>query len=137
VFGGQVSADRKTALSDETTAANPDVILLPGMAGIPVLIVDQVQQALGGEQVIPGQAPTYDAARRAIVLSLFAPLQVTVTAYWITELIPPDPKSASQILADDRLTAGEHTFRLPEHANPDAAFASVRAGDARWSFRLA
>ena len=136
VFGGQVSPDRKTALTDEITAGNPDVIFLQGLAGIPGLITDQVQQALGGEHVIPGQAPTYDAARKAIVLSLFAPLDVSVTAYWITELIPPDPKSDSQILVDDRLAAGEHTFTLPDYANPDAAFATVRAGNARWSFRL-
>lgn len=136
VFGGQVPPDRKAALAEEIGAANPRVIVVQGLAGIPGLIADQVRQALAGEHPIPGQAPIFDPARRAIVLNLFAPLDVTVTAYWLTALIPPDPKSDSQVLVDDRLPAGEHTFTLPDHANPDAAFASVRAGDARWSFRL-
>ena len=136
VFGGQVPPDSKTALTEEISATNPQVIFIQGLAGIPGLIADQVQQALGGEHLIPGQAPMFDATRRAIVLGLFAPLDVTVTAYWITAMIPPDPKSDSQVLFEDRLPAGEHTFALPDHANLDAAFTTVRAGDARWSFRL-
>jgi hypothetical protein len=136
VLGGQVPPDRKAALADEISAANPQVIFVQGLAGIPGLIADQVQQALAGEHQIPGQAPTFDATRKAIMLSLFAPLDVTVTAYWITEMIPPDPKSNSKVLFDDRLPAGEHTFALPVQANLDAAFASVRAANAHWSFRL-
>ena len=136
VFGGQVPPDRKAALAKEITAANPQVIVVQGLAGIPGLIADQVEQALAGEQLIPGQTPTFDATQRAIVLSLFAPLAVRVTAYWVTAMMPPDPKSDSELLFDDRLPAGEHTFALPDHANRDAAFATVRAGDARWSFRL-
>jgi hypothetical protein len=137
VFGGQVPPDRKAELRTEVTAANPQVMFVQGLAGIPGLIADQVQQALGGEHLIPGQAPMFDATRRAIVLSLFAPLDVAVTAYWVTEVIPPDPKSDSRVLFDNRLPAGEHTFALPDDVNLDAAFATVRAGDARWSFRLA
>lgn len=136
VFGGQVPPDRKAALTDEISATNPQVILIQGLAGIPGLIADQVQQALVGEHLIPGQTPTFDATRRAIMLSLFAPLDVTVTAYWITETIAPDPKSDSKVLFDDRLPAGEHTFMLPDNANLSAAFATVRAADAHWSFRL-
>jgi hypothetical protein len=136
VFGGQVPPDRKATLAEEISAMNPQVIFVQGLAGIPGVIADQVQQALGGEHLIPGQAPMFDATRRAIVLGLFAPLDVTVTAYWITAMIPPDPKSDSQVLFDDRLPAGEHTFALPDDVNVDAAFATVRAGDARWSFRL-
>jgi hypothetical protein len=135
-FGGQVPPDRKAALAEELSAAHPQVIFVQGLAGIPGLIADQVQQALAGEHPIPGQAPSYDATRRTIVLNLFAPLDVTVTAYWITAMIPPDPTSDSRVLSDSRLPAGEHTFALPDQANLDAAFATVRAGDARWSFRL-
>jgi hypothetical protein len=137
VFGGQVPPDRKAALTDEISTANPQVIVVQGLAGIPGLIADQVQQALAGEHLIPGQTPTFDAARRAIVLSLFAPLEVSVIAYWITETMPPGPKSDSRVLFDDGLPAGEHTFALPDNANLDAAFATVRAADALWSFRLA
>ena len=136
VFGGQVPPDRKTELKEQISAINPQVTFVQGLAGIPGLIADQVRQSLDGEQLIPGQAPTYDAARRAIVLSLFAPLDVNVTAYWITETVPPDPKSDSRVLFDDRLPAGEHAFALPDDINLDAAFATVRAPNARWSFRL-
>jgi hypothetical protein len=137
VFGGQVPPDRKSELTKEISATNPQAISVQGLAGIPGLIADQVQQALGSEHLIPGQAPTFDTNRRAIVLSLFAPLAVSVTAYWVTEVIPPDPKSESRVLFDNPLPAGEHAFALPDDVNLDAAFTTVRAGDAAWSFRLA
>jgi hypothetical protein len=136
IFGGQVPPDRKADLTEELSSANPQVIFAQGLAGIPGLIADQVQQALSGEPLIPGQAPAFDATQQAIMLTLFAPLHVTVTAYWVTALTPPDPKSDFEVLFDDRLPAGDHMFALPARANLEAAFATVRAGDARWSFRL-
>jgi hypothetical protein len=137
VFGGQVRPDRKAELHEEIAAVNTQTMFVQGLAGIPGLIIDQVQQAIDGEHPIPGQAPTFDASRRAIMVTLFAPLDVRVTAYWATEMVPPDPKSDSCVLFDDRLPAGQHSFPLPNAVNLDAAFATVRAADAHWSFRLA
>jgi hypothetical protein len=136
VFGGQVTPDQKAAMRSALAAVNPDLEFVQGLAGIPGLIVDQVDAAITGETLIPGQAPVYDAAERTIKLVLFAPLEIKVTVYWVTELVPPNPKSTSVVLADATLRPGEHTVAIPESVVLDAAFATVRAGDARWSFRL-
>jgi len=137
VFGGQVAPAKKDEMREEISAANHAVKFIQGLSGIPGLIVDQVAGALTGEQVIPGQAPIYEAARKTIALSLYASLDVMVTIYWITEMIPPDPKSDSLVLHDGPLPAGDHAFELPHTVSLDAAaFATVRAGTAIWSFRL-
>lgn len=137
VFGGQVPPARKTEMRDQISAVNPTVKFAQGLSGIPGLIADQVTGALAGEQLVSGQAPVYDGPTKTIVLSLYAPLDVTVTAYWITELIPPDPKSDSLVLHDGPLPIGEHRFLIPDRVSLDAAaFATVRAGAAIWSFRL-
>src|SRR4051794_37121302 len=108
VFGGQVTPDQKAGMRSALAAVNPDLEFLQGLAGIPGLIVDQVDAAVAGETSLPGQAPVYDAAARTIKLVLFAPLQIKVTVYWITELVPPNPKSTSAVLTDAALTPGEH-----------------------------
>src|SRR4051812_3116466 len=85
VFGGQVAPDQKAEMRDALSAVNPRLEFLQGLAGIPGLIVDQVDASVAGEALIPGQAPVYDADKRTIGLVLFAPLEVKVTVYWITE----------------------------------------------------
>jgi hypothetical protein len=137
VFGGQVAPAKKGEMREQISAVNPAVEFIQGLSGIPGLIADQVTGALAGEQLIPGQTPFYDAATRTIALSLYAPLDVSVTAYWITELIPPDPKSDSLVLHEGPLPAGDHAFKIPDTVSLDmAAFASIRAGAGIWSFRL-
>ena len=60
-----------------------------------------------------------------------------MTAYWITALVPPDPNSDSLVLHDGPLPAGDHAFEIPDAVSFDAAaFATLRAGAAIWSFRL-
>lgn len=135
VLGGQIPPHQKAEMRDALLAANPKLVILQGLSGIPGLLVDQIEAA-GSDEAIPGQAPVYHSDDRAIELVLFAPLEVKVTAYWITELVPPDPKSASAVLVDDALPPGEHRFRLPDSVALDTAFATVRAGRASWSFRL-
>lgn len=136
VFGGQVPPDTRVEIRQQIEALNDRTVFVQGLAGIPGLIAEQVQQALDGERTIPGQAPVYDPTRVAILLSLFAPLEVTVTAYWITSLTGPEPESESRVLFDGSSAAGDHAFAIPDDVALDAAFATVRAGDARWSFRL-
>jgi hypothetical protein len=136
VFGGQVAPDQKAEIREALVAVNPGLEFLQGLAGIPGLIVDQVEAAAADETVIPGQAPSYEAEKREIGLSLFAPLEVKVTAYWATALVPPDPKSDSAVLHEGRLPAGEHRFPIPDSVELNAAFATVLAGGASWSFRL-
>lgn len=137
VFGGQVAPAEKAEMREEISAVNHDVKFVQGLSGIPGLIVDQVAGALAGEQPISGQAPFYEAATKTIALTLYASLDVSVTVYWITEMIPPDPKSDSLVLHDGPLPAGDHAFEVPDTVSLDAAaFATVRAGAAIWSFRL-
>lgn len=136
VFGGQVAPHQKAEMRDALLAANPRLAFLQGLSGIPGLIVDQIEASGTAGVPIPGQAPVYAAERRAIELVLFAPLEVKVTVYWITELVPPDPKSESAVLVDGTLASGDHRFRLPDAVKLDAAFATVLAGGAAWSFRL-
>lgn len=137
VFGGQVPPAEKAEMRQEISELNPAVEFVQGLSGIPGLIVDQVTAALAGEQLIPGQAPFYEPATKTIALSLYASLEVRVTVYWITELIPPDPKSDSLVLHEGLLPAGDHAFKIPDTVSLDtAAFATVQAGEASWSFRL-
>jgi hypothetical protein len=136
IFGGQVAPDQKSEIREALVAVNADIKFLQGLAGIPGLIVDQVDAAAAGEVLIPGQAPSYDVGKRVIGLSLFAPLEVKVTAYWATALVPPDPKSDFALLHEGQLPAGEHRFPIPDAVALNAAFATVRAGGASWSFRL-
>ncbi len=137
VFGGQVAPAKKAEMREQISAVNPAVKFVQGLSGIPGLIADQVTGALGGEQLIAGQAPSYEAATKSIALCLYTSLEVRVTVYWITELIPPDPKSDSLVLHEGPLPAGDHAFEIPDTVSFDAAaFATVHAGAAIWSFRL-
>jgi hypothetical protein len=136
VLGGQVPPAKKDEIRATILARNPNVEFLQGLAGIPGLIVDQVEAALAGEVLIAGQTPTYDASGQAIALSLYASLDVTVTVYW-AKFVPPEPISHSSVLFEGSLPAGDHRFGVPDTVGLDAAFATVRAGDGRWSFRLA
>ena len=136
VLGGQVPPDKKAEIQEQISAVNDGAIFVQGLSGIPGLIADQVAIAFAGEQLFPGQTPRYDAATNTIALALYAPVDVEVTVYWITALIPPDPKSASLELQRGRLLAGDHAFAVPDTVSLDAAFATVRAGAAAWSFRL-
>jgi hypothetical protein len=136
VFGGQVPPDTRVEIRQQIEALNDRTVFVQGLAGIPGLIAEQVQQALDGERTIPGQAPVYDPTRVAILLSLVAPLEATVTAYWITSLTGPEPESESRVLFDGSSAAGDQAFAIPDDVALDAAFATVRVGDARWSFRL-
>jgi hypothetical protein len=61
---------------------------------------------------------------------LTGPADVKVTIWWQSSFVPPDPKSDSLLLLDDRLPAGDHAFRLPDLVPPTAAFATVKRGAA-------
>jgi hypothetical protein len=137
VFGGQVPADRKTELTEEIGAINPRVIFVQGLAGIPGLIVNQVQGAFMAEHQDPTRAPTYTPEERSIQLTLPDPADVNVTVWWQTSFVPPDPKSDSLVLVDDRLAGGDHTVPVPDHVSPKAAFATVQVDAAIYAFRIA
>jgi hypothetical protein len=137
VFGGQVPPDRKAELKDELAAINPQIIFVQGLAGIPGLIVNQVQGAFTRHEQDPTGAPTYTPADRSIRLTLTEPATVKVTAWWQTPFVPPHPKSDSLLLLEDRLAAGDHAVSVPDLVPPKAAFASVQIDKAIYAFTIA
>jgi hypothetical protein len=136
LFGGQVPPDRKAELTEEIGAINPRVIFVQGLAGIPGLIVNQVQGAFAANQQDHARAPTYTPDDRSIQLTLADPADVTVTLWWQTSFVPPDPKSDSLLLVDGRLAAGDHTIPVPDRVPPKAAFATVKTDAAIYAFSL-
>jgi hypothetical protein len=137
VFGGQVPTDRKAELREEIRAINPGVIFVQGLAGIPGLIINQVQGAFASDRQDPTGAPAYAPRERSIRLTLAGPANVKVTAWWQTSFVPPDPKSDSLVLLDGRLADGDYTVPLPDHVPPKAAFATVNIDAAIYAFSIA
>ena len=146
-LGGQVPPDRKAEIRAQIGAINPRTIFLESLAGIPGLIASQVQQAFTVGHRDPARAPGYTPGDRCIQLSLQAPAAVKVILWWRTALIPPDPKSDSLVLFDDRLPPGDHAIPVPSHIPPQAAtptgphpapwFATVQIGPAIYNLSIA
>jgi hypothetical protein len=135
VFGGQVPPDRKAELREEIEAVNPQVIFVQGLAGIPGLIIDQVQGAFTVNR--QGRAPTHTPDDRSIRLTLAEPADVKVTLWWQTSFVPPGPKSDSLVLLDDQLGDGDHAIPVPDRIPPKAAFATVQIDTAIYAFSIA
>jgi hypothetical protein len=137
VFGGRVPADRKAELREEIAAINPGVIFVQGLAGIPGLIVDQIQGAFAADKHQPRHAATFTSTDRTIRFTLTEPAQVEVTAWWGTSFVPPDPKSDSLTLLNDRLAAGDHMLTIPGHIPTSTAFATVHIDSTIETFSIA
>jgi len=146
-LGGLVPPDRKAELKAQIGAINPTVIFLDALAGIPGLVASQVQAAFTAGRHDFDHAPAYTPSDRSIRLTLQDPADVKVTLWWRTSLIPPDPKSDSLVLLDDRLAGGDHTIPVPGHIPPPAAtpsgprpvdwFATVQADAAIYNLGIA
>src|SRR5215469_6991068 len=145
-LGGLVPPERKAELKEQIGAINPRVIFIDALAGIPGLIASQVRQAFTTDHQDPARAPSYMPADRSILLTLADPAAVRVTLFWRTALIPPDPKSDSLVLLDDRLASGDHAIPVPGHIPPLTAtpsgprpapwFATVQAGPAIYNLSI-
>jgi len=137
VFGGQVPQDRRAELRDEIGAINGNVIFVQGLAGIPGLIVNQVRGAFAPGHPDATLRPTYRRDDRSIRLTLSGPAEVKVILWWQTAFVPPDPRSDSLVLLDDRLAGGDHAIAIPDHVPPKAAFATVEIDAAIYAFNIA
>ena len=149
VLGTQVPPNRQAELKEEIGAINPRVIVLDSLGGIPGLIASQVQEAFTAGRQDPAQAPAYTPGDRSIRLTLQDPAAVKVTVWWRTSIVPPDPKSDSLVLLDDRLASGHHTIPVPDQVflpprrSPDsphpplAVFAGVQVERAIYNFSIA
>ena len=82
-------------------------------------------------------APTFMPDERSIRLTLPSPADVRATIWWQTSFVPPDPKSDSLLLLDDRLPAGDHAIPVPDLVPPKAAFATVQVDTASYAFSIA
>jgi len=128
VFGGMVPPDTKEHLREQISARNPAVAFLQGYAGIPGLIAVQVEAALSHGTPGPAASVSYDARSRSIGISLDGPQHVTVTVWWGTSFVPPEPKSTSRVILDKELPAGPHTIAIPDEVPAQASFATVSIG---------
>jgi hypothetical protein len=128
VFGGMVPPDTKEHLREQIAAQNPAVVFVQGYAGIPGLIAEQVEAALSDSTTGPAASVTYDAQSRSIGLSLDRPEHVTVTAWWATSFVPPEPKSTSRVILDEELGTGAHTIAILDEIPAQASFATVSIG---------
>lgn len=137
VLGGQVPPDRKAELRVEIAAINPRVVFVDGLAGIPGLIVSQVEGALNADSWDASEAPAYVPETRSIRLALGHPADVRATAWWQTSFAPPDPQSASLLLLARQLGGGDHVVRIPDLVPSTAAFASVQIDAAVYAFSIA
>jgi hypothetical protein len=137
VFGGQVPPDRKAELQEQIGGVNPQVTFVQGLAGIPGLIVNQVQGAVTADHRDPARAPTYTPDDRSIRVSLAQPADVNVSVWWQTSFVPPDPRSDSLVLLDGHLAGGDHTVAVPDQVPAQAAFATVRVDAAIYAFSIA
>ena len=137
VFGGQVPPDLKAELREEISASNARVIFVHGLAGIRGLIINQVQGAFARNHQEPVRAPAFAPDERSIKLTLPGPAEVKLTIWWQTSFAPPDPKSDSLLLLNERLAAGDHAVTVPDLVPPKAAFATVQVDAAIYAFSLA
>ena len=137
VFGGQVPEERRAALQRDIVRLNEGVIFVQGLAGIPGLIVRQVEGAFAARVQHRESPPSYHADVRTISLSLRQSRDVTVIGWWQTSFVPPDPLSDSLIIIDKRLPEGEHSIPLPDVVPQTASFVTVQVDDAIWAFSVA
>jgi hypothetical protein len=134
VFGGMVPPDTRDRLREQISARNPAVAFVQGYAGIPGLIAAQAEAALSEGTTGPATSVSYDAPSRSIGLSLDRPQDVTVTAWWHTSFVPPEPKSTSRVILDEELPAGAHTIAIPDEVPAQASFATVTTGPSVHAF---
>ena len=137
VFGGQVPEERQAALRRDIVRLNERVIFVQGLAGIPGLIVRQVEGAFAVRDEHCESPPSYHAEVRTINLSLRQSRDVTVIGWWQTSFVPPNPLSDSLIIIDKRFPDGEHSIPLPHVVPQTASFVSVQVDDAIWAFSVA
>jgi hypothetical protein len=62
------------------------------------------------------------------------PHDVTITAWWATSFVPPEPKSTSRVILDKELPTGAHSIAIPDDVPAQASFATVSIGPSVHAF---
>jgi len=134
VFGGMVPPKTKRYLEEEISKVNHHVTFVQGLAGIAGLIAAQVEGVSSTAGDHNGVA--YDPTTRTVQLTLQAPAQVVVEAWWATSFTPPEPTSTSMRVLDSHFDSGEHAVPLPAEIPPVASFVTVSVGPAVRAFTV-
>ena len=134
VLGGMVPPDAKQYLKNEISKVNDHVTFVQGLAGIPGLIAAQVEGVTATATDEIGVA--YDPRKRTVRLTLQAPAQVVVQAWWATSFAPPEPTSTSMRVIDLPFDSSEHVIPLPAEVPSVASFVTVCVGPAIHAFTL-
>jgi CheY-like chemotaxis protein len=135
-MGGQVPPDTKASIMQAAKAQRGDILFVQGMAAIPGLVVAQIEGELHADQRDPDRPPAFHADTRTLSLTLTAAVSVTVTAWWQTTFVPPNPGSDSRVLSDETLPAGAHTISIPPDIPEQSSFVTVQVGNAVYPLRL-
>jgi len=136
-MGGQVPAATKGAIMQAATAVQPAMRFVQGMAAIPGLVVDQIEGELHAERRKSEQVPQFEAPTRTLHVVLTDTARLTVTVWWQTTFVPPDPGSDSRLLCDETRPAGQYSFALPAEVPDEYSFATVYIDDAAYALKLA
>lgn len=130
VLGGMVPPDLKAEFASAFRAANADVVIVHGMAGIPGVLAAQVEEVASADAAATLVRPRFVAASgtgpRHVAVTLSRAERAEVTVFWGTSFIPPDPESTSLDLVAGELSAGEHAIALPDVVPDQPVFVSVR-----------
>jgi len=135
-MGGQVPPDTKAIVMQAAKERKSNMLFVQGMAGIPGLVVEQIEGELAAEQRKPDRAPVFRAATRTLNLFLPESAPVKVTAWWHTDFIPPNPGSDSRVLCNKTLAAGNHNIPVPGDIPNEYSFVTVRIGNAVYPLKL-
>jgi hypothetical protein len=134
--GGQVPVEKRAEIREIGRELNSDMLFVQGLAGIPGLIVEQIEGEFNKKYQEDQQVPNYDAATRTIKLLLKKQAAVKVTGWWQTTFVPPNPGSDSQILTDEHMSPGEQSISVPASVPEKASFATVQIDHAIYNFSL-
>ncbi len=134
--GGQVPVDTRAQIRRDAKKLKSDMLFVQGLAGIPGLIVQQIEGEFAAEHRDTEHPPMYVASPRSIKLFLKNAADVQIACWWQTTFTPPNPGSDSRVLIDKRLPAGEHSVPLPADIPKQASFATVQVDKAIYSFSL-
>jgi hypothetical protein len=92
IFGGAVPPDTREQPAGEISARSRRVVFVRGHAGIAGLVRGAGRGGPRRRHNRPGRLRA-----RSIRVSLDAPRGVTVTAWWHTSIVPPEPESTSRV----------------------------------------
>ena len=134
--GGQVPEEKRAEIRKDAREQKHEMLFVQGLAGIPGLIVQQIEGEFAATYQDQKNIPIYDRDTRQIIIKLTKQAEVKITAWWQTTFVPPNPGSDSRVLLDEQLGAGEHLVDVPTVVPEKASFVTVQLDKAIYNFSL-